>query len=195
MEEQKFKRGNLVEILFGHACISFGDEGQVTTDMSPEQVGRLAIIEYSYAEKFGGEDTDSYSIIFVETGSSLAWKQTREMRFIDEGGEHLFDDASKVKEKIKNQNTDLNYIVSNLDKGELSSDSILVLFDLLGFRTSFLKNGEFFALFSDWSKLHPVFLHIKNAKTLKDAKSVFKPAGLKNYNVEKVFNEFKSNIK
>lgn len=192
METQKFKRGNLVEILFGHPITSFGDGKTETTDMSPEEVGQLAIIEYSYAEKFGGDDVDSYSVIFVETGSSIAWKQTNEMKLIDEGGEHLFGDAKKVKDKITKQNTDINHVVSNLDEGNLSSDSILMLFDMLGFKTSFLSNGEFFALYSDWAKLHPIFLHIKYAKTLKDAESVFKPKGVKEYNIEKVFNEFKS---
>jgi hypothetical protein len=61
---------------------------------------------------------------------------------------------------------------------------------MLGHNTSFHKNGEFFVLFSDWAILHPVFVHIKNAKTLKEAKSIFTKEGLDEYNVEKVYNAF-----
>lgn len=89
MKEQKFKRGNLVKVLVGHQIWS-NKEG--TTDISPEDVGRSAIIEYSYAEKYGGSDVDSYSIIWCDTGGSLAWKRTNELELINEGGEHLFEE-------------------------------------------------------------------------------------------------------
>jgi len=168
-KEQKFKRGNLVEVL-----------GE----------GRKAIIEYSYAEEYGGSDVDSYSIIWQDTGSSLAWKRTDELKLIDEGGEYLFDEAKKNRERISEQNTDISYIVSKLDEGRLSSESILFLFDMFGHKTSFHRNGEFFILFSDWEQLHPVFLHIKNAETLEDAESIFTEEGRNKYNIKKVYDAF-----
>lgn len=187
-KEQKFKRGNLVEVLVGHQI--WGSKEGVQ-DISPVDVGRKAIIEYSYAEKYGGSDVDSYSIIWQDTGSSLAWKRTNELKLIDEGGEYLFDEAKKNRERISEQNTDINYIVSKLDEGSLSSESILLLFDMLGHNTSFHRNGEFFVLFSDWQQLHPVFVHIKNAETLDDAKSIFTEEGQNKYNIEKVYDAFK----
>ena len=190
-KEQKFKRGNLVEVLVGHQI--WGSKEGVQ-DISPEDVGRKAIIEYSYAEKYGGSDVDSYSIIWQDTGSSLAWKRTNELKLIDEGGEYLFDEAKKNRERISEQNTDINYIVSKLDEGSLSSESILLLFDMLGHNTSFHRNGEFFVLFSDWQQLHPVFVHIKNAETLEDAKSIFTEQGKNKYSIEKVYDAFKGAV-
>lgn len=191
MKEQKFKRGNLVKVLVGHQIWS-NKEG--VTDISPEDVGRNAIIEYSYAEKYGGGDVDSYSIIWCDTGGSLAWKRTNELELLDEGGEHLFEEAKANRKRISEQNTDINYIAEKLDEGKLSSESILMLFDLLGFQTSFHRNGEFFVLFNDWAKLHPVFVHIKNANTIEDAKSIFTSDGLSNMNVEKVYDAFHSGV-
>lgn len=95
---QKFKRGNLVKILVGH-IIYRNKNGAF--DLRPEDVGRLAIIDYSYAERYGGSDIDSYSIIWLDTGYSLAWKQTNELEFIDKGGDHLFLEAEANKLKSK----------------------------------------------------------------------------------------------
>lgn len=190
-KEQKFKRGNLVEVLVGHQIWSSKEGVQ---DISPDDVGRKAIIEYSYAEKYGGSDVDSYSIIWQDTGSSLAWKSTNELKLIDEGGEHLFEEAKKNRERISKQNTDINYIVSKLDEGSLSSESILLLFDMIGHNTSFHRNGEFFVLFSDWEQLQPVFVHIKNSETLEDAKSIFTEKGQNKYNIEKVYDAFKGAV-
>lgn len=167
-KEQKFKRGNLIEVL-----------------------GRKAIIECSYAEKYGGSDVDRYSIIWQDTGGSLSWKSMNELRLIDEGGEHLFEEAKKNRERISEQNTNINYIVSKLDEGNLSSESILFLFDMLGYNTSFHRNGEFYVLFSDWVQLYFVFVHIKNASTLEDAMSIFTEKGQNKYNIEKVYDAFK----
>ena len=190
-KEQKFKRGNLVKVLVGHQIWS-GKDG--VRDISPDDVGRKAIIEHSYAEKYGGNDVDSYSIIWQDTGSSLAWKSTNELELIDKGGEHLFDEAKKNRERISEQNTDINYIVSKLDESGLSSESILFLFDMLGHNTSFHRNGEFFVLFSDWQQLHPIFVHIKNAKTLEEAQSIFTEEGQSKYNIQKVYDAFKGAV-
>lgn len=184
---QKFKRGNLVEILVGHQIWS-SKEG--VTDISLNDIGKTAIIEYSYAEKFGGNDVDSYSIIWMDTGGSLAWKKTSEMKLLDEGGDHLFEQASANRKRLSEQNKDINYIKQHLDEGKLSSESILFLFDMLGFKSSFLINGEFYSLFNDWQNLHPIFVHIKNSKTIDEAKEIFKPAALLALNVGKVYEAF-----
>ena len=190
-EKQKFKRGNLVEVLVGHQIWS-NKTGVV--DLSPDDVGRKAIINYSYHEKYGCGNVDSYSIIWLDTGNSLAWKSTNELRLIDEGGEHLFEEARLKKEIISKRDADINYIASNIDEGNLSSESILLLFDMIGHNTSFHRNGEFMVLCSDWQELHPIFLHIKNAESLEEAKSVFTEKGLRDWDVEKVYNAFNSAV-
>lgn len=97
MGEQKFKRGNLVKVLVGHRIWDF-KRGAI--DISPEYIGRKAIIQYSYAESYGGDNTDNYSIIWLDSGGSLSWKHESELELLDEGGEHLFEEAKANKEKI-----------------------------------------------------------------------------------------------
>ena len=184
--EQKFKRGNLVEVFRTRMTWS-KEEGEKI--YPPESLGK-AIIEYSYADEHGGDDTNSYSIMWQNTGCSHSWFSDRELKLIDAGGEHLLIEAKKTNERLSKQNKDINFILSKLDEGKLNSESILFLFDMLGYYTSFYRNGEFYVLFSDWGKLHPVFVHIKNASTLEEAKSIFTEAGLEKYNIEKVFNAF-----
>lgn len=191
MEEQKFKRGNVCELLYGHFLYSFSDGESIAQDLSPEDIGQKVIIEHSYAEEYGGDNTDSYSVIFMETGNSVAWKDEKQLKFIEEGGEHLFEEAKKKSDAREKQDTDIKYISDHLEEGNFSSTSILFLFDMLGFKSSFLRNGEFYCLFNDWANLHPVFLVIKHAESLEDAKKVFLESARDKYNVEEVYNQFK----
>lgn len=179
-KEQKFKKGNLVHIAkdLGSTMSHFENDEDV-------------IIVGSYADQYGGSNTKSYTVMFPDTGDESSWYEEHQLTLIDEGGEHLFKEAKKNRERISEQNTDINYIVSKLNEGSLSSESILLLFDMLGHNTPFHINGEFFVLFSDWQQLHPIFVHIKNAKTLEEAQSIFTEEGQNKYNVEKVYNAFK----
>ena len=191
-KKQKFQRGNLVEVLFGHAMWSVENGKTTLEDVAPEEVGKKAIIKGSYRDLYGGEDnTDSYSVVFLDTGNTVAWKDDNQLKLIDKGGEHLFEEAKKNRDRINKQNTDIKYILSLLDEGNLSSESILFLFNMLGVDSAFNRNGEFYVLTQDWAWYHPVFKHIKNAKTLKEAKSVFTPAGQASLNIKKVFDKFK----
>lgn len=182
-KEQKFKRGNLVHIA--------KDLGSM---MSHFDNDKDAIIVGSYADQYGGSNTESYTVMFVETGGECSWYEEHQLTLIDEGGEHLFEEAKKNRKRISEQNTDINYILSKLDEGSLSSESILLLFDMLGHNTSFHRNGEFYVIFSDWQQLQPVFVHIKNAETLEDAKSIFTEQGKNKYNIEKVYDAFKGAV-
>jgi ribosomal protein S24E len=182
-KEQKFKRGNLVHIA--------KDLGSM---MSHFENDKDVIIVGSYAEQYGGNNTKSYTVMFPDTGEECSWYEEHQLTLIDEGGEHLFEEAKKNRERISEQNTDINYIVSKLDEGSLSSESILLLFDMLGHNTSFHRNGEFFVLFLDWQQLHPIFVHIKNAETLEEAQSVFTEKGQSKYNIKKVYEAFKGAV-
>lgn len=191
--EQKFKRGNLVKVLVGHQIWS-NKEG--VKDISPEDVGRTAIIEGSYADLYGGNRRDSYSIIWTDTGGSLAWKSNSELELINEGGEHLFTEAKANREALSKANTDIKQIVENwvAKEGKLSYETILFLFDKIGYKSSFLRNGEFYALLADWGDLYPLFDVIMNAKIEQDVTGILKeecPADFRNKVVE-FFNEVQS---
>jgi len=180
---QKFKKGNLVHIA--------KDLGSM---MSHFENDKDVIIVGSYADKYGGNNTKSYTVMFLDTGGQSSWYEEHQLTLVDEGGEHLFEQANKNRDRISKQNTDINYIVSKIDEGSLSSESILLLFDMIGHNTSFHRNGEFFVLFSDWQQLHPVFAHIKNAKTLEEAQSIFTEKGRSKYNIEKVYDAFRCSM-
>jgi len=88
--EQKFKRGNVVKILFGHKSWKSPTE---CVDVSPQDVGRLAIIVHSYNERYGGGDVTNYAIVWHDTGLSNAWKDEDQLEMYAEGGEHLITEA------------------------------------------------------------------------------------------------------
>lgn len=165
--QQKFKRGNKVKILFGHP-IWGGKEG--ISDMCPQEVGQEALIIGSYADQFGGNDREIYTIIFCETGDEESWKSEKQLEFIDEGGEHLIAEAKAKRELISKNNTDLTQIVKTWEekKGRLSSETIVFLFGKVGFESAFHRNGEFYILFLDWIELHPLFDVIMTAKIEQD---------------------------
>ena len=60
---------------------------------------------------------------------------------------------------------------------------------MLGFKSSFLTNGEFGILFNDWARLFSVFVCIKHAESLEDAEKLFKKGH--KFNVKEVYNRFK----
>jgi len=180
MSGQKFKRGNLVRIA-----------DNLDSSMSHFPCGREAIVEGSYADKYGGSNTGSYTLMFPDTGGQVSWYREDQLTLIDEGGEHLIEEAEKVSDRIYKEKTDIAFLAKGIDSGELSSDSILFLFDMLGFDSESNKNGEYFALFSEWAELRFAFLHIKNSKSLEEARSIFTEDVLLKYNVEKVYNAFK----
>ena len=137
------------------------------------------------------EGSDSYSLIFLQDGNEQAWFSRSQLRYISKGGPHLFQRAEKARKEIRKRNTDINFIKENLENS-LSSESVLKLFSLLGHSSSFLRNGEFYALFGDWAIFQLIFVQIRDAKTLDEAKTVFTEEGNKVYNVEAVFNAFHS---
>jgi hypothetical protein len=178
---QKFKRGNLV-----HIAKDLG------STMSHFENDKDVIIVGSYADKYGGNDIKSYTIVFLDTGEEISWYQEHQLTLIDEGGEHLFEQAKKNREAISKQDKDINFIVSKLDEGTLSSESILFLFEMLGYNSLFNTSGEFFTLVSEWQRFHPVFLHIKNAETLEEAQTVFTEQGRSKYDVKRVHDAFRA---
>lgn len=175
---QKFKRGNLVRVLAGHQIFSYSNGKGKVRDIASNEIGELAIIDYSYAEKYGGGNTKEYSVTFLENGNSTAWKHEDQLLFVDEGGEHLFEQAKANKEKLIKQETDLKYILenwSNIISKNPNSIMIQYLFGKIGFKSSFERNGEFFALYHDWHNMLPLFHIIINAKSEDEILLVLNP--------------------
>ena len=159
MMEQKFKRGNKVKILFGSPMWTIENGKTTISDSQPEDIGKEVLIIGSYNDLYGGGGMSKYKVMYCDTGNTSAWKHENNLEFIEEGGEHLIDQAkAKAEEKFK-FDTDLTQLVSIWveKQGRLSSDTILFLFDKIGFRSVFLLNGEYYSLINDWSYFYPLF--------------------------------------
>jgi hypothetical protein len=185
--DQKFKRGNLVKILIGRQGWTSNGDGWEIQDSRPQDIGKLAVIEYSYAEKYGGSKTNDYSIIFMDNGRSMAWKHEHELELVDIGGEHLIQQAKAKGDEIKKRNTNLKYIKDHWNEivERTSSDTILYLFDKLGIQTSFYRNGEYFILFNTWYQALPLYDLIFRQESKENVLSVL---------TEQASKEFRDNV-
>lgn len=70
-DEQKYHRGDKVIITLGQPI--FKDNTMI--DISPDLVGKVAIILYSYADRYGygkHKGIESYALL-LEDGSTIAW--------------------------------------------------------------------------------------------------------------------------
>lgn len=178
MKNQKFKRGNLVHIAkdLPHYQSHFESDVDV-------------IIEYSYADMYGGSDTTSYSVIFPDDGHSVAWYKEDQLTLIDEGGEYLIEQAAENKKNVSKRNKDIEYIKKNLSGG-LGSESILYLFSLIGYESRLSRTGEFFHLFDEWLFFYPIFKHILKSNSLDEAKIIPELKEDHQLDIEKMFNAF-----
>lgn len=72
--EQRYHQGDKVKVLVGHK-IWMNEGGKIRTiDISPELVGKEAIIEYSYKERYGEDNLlPHYSIKFIHNDASISW--------------------------------------------------------------------------------------------------------------------------
>jgi hypothetical protein len=179
---QKFKRGDLVKIA--------DDLGE---SMSHFQSGCHAIVEYSYAEKYGGGGSHrDYSLLF-ETGGAAAWYTEDQLTFIDHKPELMEQWIKAGNERVaKHQN--IKWIHENWAqvKEKASSASILACMNLVGWDTSFNRNGEYFILFDDWKMLLPMVDRLMTAKIVEDLKG---PDGEVSTLAENLFNKLQNLIK
>lgn len=152
---QRLKRGNKVKVLKGHEILT---SAWGVIDISPEIIGKEAVIIGSYADQYGGDDHKQYTIMFLENGSEVSWFNENDLELLEEGGENLIEQGQAIKDAIKKENTDLPTIVKNwtTKKSQQSSDTILYLFNKIGYNRS-LGRGDFYQLFSEWKKAYPLF--------------------------------------
>lgn len=163
-----FKKGNIVRFKCGY----WGNKNDPET-------GRLGVIEYSYGERYGnGEVYGGYSVMDKETGGSSAWWNEDYLEFVSEGSENEIKKCKEIAKTIEERNEDIDYIKEEILKGNLylSSVSILKLFHEIGYMSTFERNGEFYALYSDWQSLFPIFVALfnKDFETMIKALDVFK---------------------
>jgi len=171
MTKQKFRKGNLAKLKRKEYGYDIGTE---------------VIIN----ERNKSSDHWDYGIIVLKDGNECAWTDEDNLEYVTEGGRHLFKQAKMNHKTLSKRNTDINFILECLDRGELYTESVEYLLDLIGHKSTFYVEGSFYHLYNDMKTLYPLFIHIKNAKTLDEAKEPFIKHGLIMYNVDAVYDAF-----
>lgn len=140
--EQKFKTGNLVRVA--------EDLGPMMDHFPGE--GKEAFIEYSYYEKFGGnQDTmPCYSLLF-KNGRSVAWYDEDQLTLIDEGGEHFLTEIKEKRALKDAEESDLKWIVENWPniRKKPSGATCEKLMSIVGITEPWGKNGEGLAWYTN----------------------------------------------
>ena len=167
MIKQKFHRGNLVRIA-----------DDLGLSRSHFKSGCNVIIEGSYADRYGGHDIDSYSVIFPEDGNSCAWYHEDQLTLIDTGGESLIEQAKENKLKLNVHKVLLRNDLSNLGHSE-----ILDCLFLIGYYCP----DELCMIFDAWREWNSKFDHIRKSKSLEEARSIFSEDELQTLDIEAVW--------
>lgn len=169
-KEQKFKRGDLVKIVFGHPVANQA----AIIDISRNEVSKQALIVGSHSDMYGGQNVNDYTVVFIETGEESSWKSEGQLDLVKKDCSHLFPEVEAKREAIFRENTNLELIVKNWIGARYitSFDTVLFLFEKIGFNSSFSRNGEYYALYSDWIKLGRIFDLLMTEKSDYDARKV-----------------------
>jgi hypothetical protein len=189
MNIQPFNRGDIVECLVGNIMHTTQHGKTTSKELCPENVGKKAIIEYSYNDKYGGGNINSYCITYLDTFETEAWKQTNELKLVERNRVDLFNIIEKAQKEISNRNIDLKYIISNWNniKDAISSDTILFLFSKIGYNSNFLIHGEFSILFAEYNSCYRLLNALFTENTIK---KVVKKKYLKDEKVIPIINFF-----
>lgn len=129
---QKFKQYSLVEIA--------KDLGKSMSHFSSD---KEAVVLYTYASKYGGNDTASYSLYIKDQGET-AWYYESQLTLIEEDGEKYLKIWKEEQETIKNRESDLDWIFENGPEisDKLSGYSAQALADSLSLGSLWGSRGE-----------------------------------------------------
>lgn len=152
--EQKFKKGDLVHIKKDMPK----SKAHFVSDID-------AIVEFSYSEEYGGDNYSDYSL-FIKGIGSVAWYDEDELILIER---NRFDLKDEWENEIKNNHIKsiepCNIKKFILDGDRFDSTVILKIFEIIGFNSSFNRNGEYYFLFKEWLQFLPVAQFVANAKS------------------------------
>ena len=147
------------------------------------------VLDYTWMMVYGGKPNNTngdWNVLFLDDGSSLAWVDPDTMTFVRHGTITDLENTKQTKIKTKERNSDLKYIKDCLlsQEKELSSISVLKLFEEICFDTSFNRNGEYYVLQQDFCHFHPIFKAIfdqDKAKMFEEIKIKFLPEYVEEY--------------
>lgn len=139
MSKQKFKRGDLVMIAkdLGPGMSHFASDCE-------------AIVLYSYADEYGGSNTEDYGLFIKGKGTS-AWYYEHQLTLIERRRHDLLDEWQEAKEEETAQKSDLDWIFANgeevLSKGYGASAQALA--SCFGLTNLWGRNGEGFVFYQN----------------------------------------------
>lgn len=136
---QKFKKGDLVKIAkdLGSSMSHFTNDCE-------------AIVMGSYADKFGGPDTKSYTL-FLENGGECAWYEEHQLTLIESDRMDLLDKWENEQKAERELKSNLDWIFEN--GKEVSKNphgaSIEALASCFGLTNLWGPNGEGFEYYNN----------------------------------------------
>lgn len=141
---QKFKKGTVVRIAkdLGKSMSHF------TNDC-------LAIVEYTYAEKYWGTDTKSYSL-YIEGKGSCAWYSEHQLTYISDDGADLLQQWKNVADNKRKVESEWERIYGESPK-DLPQNTITYLWE------NVMKYG------SIWGKCGEGFVAHQNSMLVNEA--------------------------
>ena len=131
--KQKFKRGDVVHIAT-----------DLRQSMSHFEKDIDVVILGSYADQFGGNNTEDYTVLFLDSGTEVSWYSEEQLTFLRHGGEKLIDEIKKAESQRQKVESNLNWIVGNWEKIRLKTPSATInkLMSLIGITNPWGNHGE-----------------------------------------------------
>lgn len=137
-----------------------GDLVRIADDLGPHKIhfekGCEAIIDYSYAERYGGDDRDSYAVIFPETGNRVSWYQGGELTFIRHVGQAAIDRIMAERIIRETSETSLPWIVTNWNsiRDQVPGATMIELMKRIGIDNPWGNQGEGMEFFKNMKITH-----------------------------------------
>ncbi len=150
---QKFTRGDVVHIAadLGSSMFHFEKDKDV-------------VILGSYADKFGGTNTHSYTVLFIEDGNEISWYEEYQLTFLRHEDEGFIEKIKKAREEYDAKVSQLDWIVDHWKdvRSSLPQSSAVKLMALIGITEPWGKHGEYWDFYEHYSLtfklLDPVLL-------------------------------------
>lgn len=143
MGKQKFKKYDLVKI-----------DDNLGDSMSHFTSGCEAIVIGSYADEYGGDDTNSYTL-YLKSEGECSWYYEEQLTLIERNRKDLLDEWKNEDKTEDAMHSDLDWIFSNGPQvlNGATSSTIESLAACLGVNNLYGSNGEGFVYYMNSIKI------------------------------------------
>lgn len=140
MHLQKFQRGDVVRIA-----------KDLGSSMAHFENDQDAIVMGSYADQYGGDNVDDWTVMLSRTGGETSWYHTRQLALLWHGGESEIQRVKFERSKREATQKDINWIVANwLTIRETPPAAIMArLMELIGITNPSGFHGEGLVYYSN----------------------------------------------